>query len=130
MLWIMILGVFVLLMPNNAFSQKGSEIETSKFLILIESYDNGLKLTSPEGCAWTNLGFSLEINKWQLVNQYGMTNENEDNDDSSFLFGVKRTSNGIELKGIKGTSWNKLSFSCVENKCHQYIDQDGMTIKD
>jgi hypothetical protein len=134
-----IIGITVAILSLTAFSDFDSSIartvEVSKFLILIQNTDNGLKLKCEEGCAWKELSFSLKDDKFQAVDQYGMTTIDRDkpsDDDklSNFLFEIQRTKNGISFGGKEGTAWTKLNFSCPDNKCNQYIDQYGMTTKD
>ncbi len=115
-------------------SVKTSPIKTelSKFMILIETGVNGIKLKGIEGCAWKELSFNVPFaEKAQAIDQYGMTQNRtkEESANSSFLFTITRTDNGIALEGIKGTAWIKLSFSCNGN-CQQAINQNGMTGND
>ncbi|HRK54272.1 MAG TPA: hypothetical protein PK185_10175 [Cyclobacteriaceae bacterium] len=130
---VFIIGVFSL----TAFMDiERTKIEGSpKFLIFIQTIDNGLKLTCEEGCAWKDLTFSLIQNKFQAVDQYGMTSINrakpsKDKKLSNFLFSIQRTDNGIKLEGKEGTSWTMLNFTCKGDLCNQYIDQDGMIKKE
>ena len=83
------------------------------------------------GSAWLDLSFSLNNDRPQAVDEYGMTelknvSENKDEKLADFLFTITKTENGIELKGIEGTAWTELKFSLAENK-KQAIDQFGMT---
>ncbi len=130
---VIIVGIFSL----TAFMDiERSRMEDShKFLIFIQTTDNGLKLTCEEGCAWKDLSFSLIENKFQAVDQNGMTSIDRvkpiiDEKLSNFLFSIQRTDNGINLEGKEGTSWTMLNFTCADNLCNQYIDQDGMTKKE
>jgi len=124
--------VLVIVLSLNLYPQNDTGTDESEFLILVETTDDGIKLTSEEGCAWKNLSFTLKINEKQFVDQYGMTSLNrdkpvEDNSLANFLFSVVRTEDGLSFEGKEGTTWKKLSFSCQGGKCHQYIDQNGMT---
>ena len=125
----------VIVTSNVAFSQTTSVTQSTKFLILVETTDEGLKLTGQEGCAWKKLTFKIKQDNSQAIDQYGMTslngdNHKEDKDLSNFLFIIEKTKEGISLKGQKGTAWSNLSFSCPKGKCYQYIDFNGMTEKD
>lgn len=120
---------------NAAFSQTKVETQSSKFLILVETTDDGLKLTGQQGCAWNELWFTVKQDKPQAIDQYGMTalNKNkptEDKDLANFLLIIKKTKEGVSLEGKKGTAWSNLNFSCPTGKCYQYIDFNGMTGKD
>ncbi|MFM9950537.1 MAG: hypothetical protein ACKV1O_21550 [Saprospiraceae bacterium] len=111
------------------------EAPVSGFLILVETTENGLKLTCQEGCAWGELSFSLKAYQTQAVDQYGMTSlkrdQPEKNDSlSNFLFTVKKTKEGLKFEGKEGTAWNELSFKCPGNNCYQHIDQEGMATRD
>lgn len=117
---------------NAPLSQTESMAQSSKFLILIETTNQGLKLTSKEGCAWKELTFTIKQDKSQAIDMFGMTTVNRDNPKedqslSDFLFIITKTKEGISLKGKNGTAWTDLSFSCPKGQCHQYIDFNGMT---
>lgn len=117
------------------FSQAKLETPLSGFLILVETTENGLKLTCQEGCAWGELSFSLNAYRRQAVNQYGMTSLKKDQPEkndglSNFLFTVKKTKEGLNLEGKEGTAWSELSFKCPDNNCYQHIDQEGMATRD
>jgi len=114
-----------------AFSQTQIEAPVSGFLILVETTDNGLKLTCEEGCAWGELSFSLNGYRRQAIDQYGMTSLKRDQPAksdrlSNFLFTVKKTKEGLKFEGKEGTAWSELSFNCPDNICYQHIDQEGM----
>ena len=118
-----------------AFSQAKIEAPLSGFLILVETTENGLKLTCQEGCAWGELSFSLNGYRRQAVDQYGMSSlkreEPEKNDRlSNFLFTVKKTKEGLNFEGKEGTAWSELSFKCPDKNCYQYIDKEGMGKRD
>jgi len=129
---IALLIVLMIGASNALFSQTKAEAEFPKFLILIETTSEGLKLTSQEGCAWKELTFTLNQDKPQAIDQFGMTSLNADirtNDHSNFLFIIKKTKEGISLEGKRGTAWTNLKFSCQQGKCYQLIDFNGMTNK-
>jgi hypothetical protein len=48
-------------------------------------------------------------------------------DFDTFLFLINKTKDGLTFEGVKGTAWKSLSFSCPNGRCHQFIDQNGMT---
>ncbi|MTI30623.1 hypothetical protein [Xanthovirga aplysinae] len=113
------------------FSQTAEKSKLSEFLILIETTDNEIKLTSKKGCAWKELSFNLKPYNSQAVDQFGMTTKKREkptNDENlaDFLFTVKKTNEGLSLEGLDGTAWKDLSISCKKNNCQQYIDQNGM----
>jgi hypothetical protein len=114
------------------FSQTEVAPKLSKFLILVETTNDGIKLTSQERTAWKDLTFTLKPDNAHAIDQYGMTSLKrdqpaKDSNLSNFLFTIKKTKDGLSFEGIEGTSWKSLSFSCPKSKCHQYIDQNGMT---
>jgi hypothetical protein len=105
--------------------------ELKEFKIIVEKTDGGIKMKSEKGSAWIDLSFSLNNDRPQAVDEYGMTelnnvSKNKDENLADFLFTITKTANGIELKGIEGTAWTELKFSLAENK-KQAIDQFGMT---
>ena len=103
--------------------------ELSKFLILVETTNEGIKLTSKEGCAWKELSYNIPGSQSQAIDQYGMTKSKtkEESTNSGFLFTIKKTEEGLSFEGIKGTAWKNLTFTCFKGNCHQFIDQHGMT---
>jgi bla regulator protein BlaR1 len=116
------------------FSKATKVNQSTKFLILVETINGGLKLTGQEGCAWKELTFIIKQDSLQAIDQYGMTtlngeNPKEDKDLSNFLFIIEKTKEGISLLGKRGTAWSNLSFSCLKGQCYQYIDFNGMTEK-
>jgi len=111
---------------NSVFSQTETTHELTKFLILVETTDDGIKLTGKQGCVFKELTFTLKADKSQAIDQFGMTSK-EESKGSSFLFTIKKTKDGLSFEGLKGTYFKKLSFSCPKGNCHQAIDQRGMT---
>lgn len=106
--------------------------EESKFLILIQTKYGKMILKCVEGCAWKELTFTNQAERFRTVHEYGLIDNNDDAFDSdddvpNFLFDIQKASNGINLVGKKGTAWKTLNFSCLNEKCYQYIDQNGMT---
>lgn len=130
--------IFILFFTTGFFGRTASQSEDNSmadFLILIESSPNGLALTCDKGCAWEKLSFSLSTGNEQVVDQFGITTldtykTTEGSERPDFLFSIKKISTGIFLRGKKGTAWTRLSFSCYENTCYQYVDQSGMTLKE
>ena len=103
--------------------------DLARFLILVETTNEGIKLTSMGGCAWKELSFNNPGTKPQAIDEYGMTvnKTKEESASSRFLFTISKTENGLSFQGIKGTAWERLTFSCPKGNCHQAIDQYGMT---
>ncbi|HEY5591226.1 MAG TPA: hypothetical protein VIK55_09435 [Paludibacter sp.] len=121
------LSVFLMIGAyNSVFSQTETTPELTKFLILVETTDDGIKLTGQQGCAFKELTFTLKADKSQAIDQFGMTSK-EESKGSGFLFTIKKTKDGLSFEGLKGTYFKKLSFSCPKGNCHQAIDQRGMT---
>jgi hypothetical protein len=125
---------FILGSFNLAFSQSVIKNESPRFLILIQTTKDGLKLTGQEGCAWKELTFTINQDNPQAIDQFGMTTLKRDQAEkdknlSHFLFLVQKTQEGISLEGKEGTAWKKLNFSCPDKTCYQYIDFSGMTKK-
>ena len=109
------------------YSQDNTSL--SKFLILVETDGNNIKLTGLDGCAFKELTFSYRPN--QAISQYGMVSKKQtkNGDGEDFLFTVEKTSTGLNLIGIRGTAWKNLSFECTKGMCNQYINQNGLTNK-
>ncbi len=107
------------------------KIDLKDFKVIVEKTENGIKMQSVQGSAWTDLMFSINNDQPQAINEYGMTeldkrSSKKDSNLTPFLFTITKTENGIVLKGIEGTAWTDLSFSLQENG-KQAIDQFGMT---
>lgn len=104
--------------------------DLKSFKISIENTNDGIKLTSLEGSAWTDLGFSLKNGKAQAIDEYGMTILNnvaslKDETLADFLFTITKSSTGLVLKGIEGTAWKDLNLSLALNQ-KQIINQLGI----
>jgi hypothetical protein len=116
----------IMLLGVNMNAQTESE---SKFLLLIENTESGIKITSTKGCAFEELAFILQEGQTQEIDQFGMRGEDDvvrnDNDLASFRITITKTKEGLDLEGIEGTTSTKLSFSCPVGKS-QLIDQNGM----
>ena len=127
----MILMVLFFLTATSELIAQEKKAELKDFKVIVEKTDNGIKMKSEKGSAWIDLSFSLNNDRPQAVDEYGMTelknvSENKNEKLADFLFTITKTENGIELKGIEGTAWTELKFSLAENK-KQAIDQFGMT---
>lgn len=101
------------------------------FKIKIENTDGGLKMQCSKGSTWLDLAFSLALDKTQAIDEYGMASteqpdQGKDPKLADYLFTITKTKDGVNLRGIKGTAWRKLSFTLGENKA-QVIDQNGMS---
>jgi len=112
--------------------KKKNTNDLKNFKVVVEKTDKGIKLQSIEGSAWIDLSFSINNDRPQAIDEYGMTELNKISSDkdsnlADFLFTITKTENRIILKGIEGTAWTDLSFSLLENG-KQAINQFGMTI--
>jgi hypothetical protein len=132
LLMIALSTISIIGLSNVLFSQTNVAPKMTKFLILVETTDSGIRLTSKEGCAWKQLSFTIKLDSIQAIDQFGMTSLKRekstiDNTLANFLFNIKRTKDGVIFEGLEGTAWKILSFSCPKNICHNYINQIGMT---
>ena len=126
-----LIALFVLTASSELVAQEKKSDDLKNFKVVVEKTDNGIKMQSVEGSAWIDLSFSINNDKPQAIDEYGMTELNKissekDSNLADFLFTITKTENGIVLKGIEGTAWTDLSFSLLENG-KQAIDQFGMT---
>ena len=127
----MILIALLFLTATSELIAQEKTTELKEFKIIVEKTDNVIKMKSEKGSAWIDLSFTLNNDRPQAVDEYGMNelitvSKNKDEKLTDFLFTIIKTEEGIELKGIEGTAWTKLKFSLSENK-KQAIDQFGMT---
>ena len=119
--------VVVVFLGINVNAQTENE---SKFQLLIENTENGIKITSSKGCAFKELTFSLSEGQIQEIDQYGMRKANDeirkvDDNFASFRMTIKKEKDVIYFEGIEGTVFSKLSFLCLVGK-NQLINQNGM----
>jgi arginine repressor len=126
-----LMAAFVLTASSELIAQEKKADDLKSFKVVVEKTENGIKMQSIEGSAWVDLSFSVNNDKPQAIDEYGMTELNKISSDkdsnlTNFLFTITKTENGIVLKGIEGTAWTDLSFSLLENR-KQAIDQFGMT---
>ena len=126
-----LMAAFVLTASSELIAQEKKADDLKSFKVVVEKTENGIKMQSIKGSAWVDLSFSINNDKPQAIDEYGMTELNKISSDkdsnlTNFLFTITKTENGIVLKGIEGTAWTDLSFSLSENR-KQAIDQFGMT---
>ena len=126
-----LIAVFILTTSSELIAQEKKSDDLKNFKIVVKKTDNGIKMQSIEGSAWIDLSFSINNDRPQAIDEYGMTELNKissekDSNLADFLFTITKTESGIVLKGIEGTAWTDLSFSLLENG-KQVIDQFGMT---
>jgi len=126
-----LIAIMVLTASNEVLAQEKKSTDLKDFKIVVEKTENGLKMESLKGSAWTELTFSINNDQPQAIDEWGMTDldkvsTNKDSNLADFLFTITKTEDGIVLKGIEGTAWSDLSFSLSENE-RQAIDQFGMT---
>ena len=127
-----LIAVFILTASSELIAQEKKSKDLKNFKVVIEKTDNGIKMQSVEGSAWIDLSFSINNDKPQAIDEYGMTelnkiSSNKDSNLADFLFTITKTENEIVLKGIEGTAWKDLKFTLLENK-KQAINEFGMTI--
>ncbi|SCY43978.1 hypothetical protein SAMN05192588_2902 [Nonlabens sp. Hel1_33_55] len=110
--------------------KNANEVSRDFNIEIVSVIDNDVKLKCTQGCAWTELSFTVNNYQPQGVDAYGMTsntvNTLADVSDNlpDFKFTVAKTDNGLNLERIRDTGWNKLSFSC-RSECNQRIDYEG-----
>jgi hypothetical protein len=121
-------------LQNEVNANQATSKNLKDFKIVFEKSARGIQMRSLQGTAWIDLSFSLENNKPQAINEYGMTTlqkgtSYKDAALANFLFTITKTENGITLKGIEGTVWTGLSFSLTKNS-KQVVNQYGVTTID
>jgi len=127
----LLIVVFALTVNSELIAQEKKSTDLKDFKIVVEKTENGIKMQSINGSAWIDLTFSINNDRPQAIDEYGMAELNKisskkDSNLADFLFTITKTEKGIVLKGIEGTAWTDLSFSLAENG-KQAIDQFGMT---
>ena len=127
-----LIALFILTASSELVAQEKKSNDLKNFKVVVEKTDKGIKMQSIEGSAWIDLSFSINNDRPQAIDEYGMTELNKISSDkdsnlADFLFTITKTENRIILKGIEGTAWTDLSFSLLENG-KQAINQFGMTI--
>ncbi len=129
-----LIAVLVLTGSSDLVAQEKKSSGLKDFKVVVEKTENGIKMQGIEGSAWIDLSFSINNDRPQAIDEYGMTNldkisPNKNSDLADFLFTIATTKNGMVLKGVEGTAWTDLSFSLNENG-KRAIDQFGMTSLD
>jgi len=104
--------------------------DSKEFEIEIINTKSGFDLKSNEGSRWSDLSFSTTFNKSQKISEEGMESSRPDSTPTehtitNYLFTISKKNDKITLIGLKGTTWEKLSFTLSKNKT-QKINQDGM----
>ena len=107
------------------------ETKVTNFKVVVQKTETGIKMQSINGTAWIDLSFTLNNDRPQAIDEYGMTEISKISNDKNpkladFLFTITKTPEGILLKGLKGTYWSELNF-LVNNYKPQAIDRFGMT---
>ena len=105
--------------------------EPARFLFSVQKTPDGILLKGLEGCAWTELGFTLAFGGTQAIDQYGMISPDSGKKDqtgslANFMIVIKKTKEGIELIGKEGTSFLNLSYSGGPDDRVQLINNNGM----
>ena len=115
-----------------AFSQDKISKESTAFLFSVQKTPDGILLKGLEGCAWTELSFSLV--PWggtQAINQNGMVSLESGQEVANASLGnfkiiIKKTKNGIEMEGKEGTSFINLKYYGGPDDRVQLINNNGM----
>ena len=115
--------------PSTQLAQSVSEPEHFRIEVGFTAEEIVLKCT--RGCAWTDLAWGPVGPAFDAVavDNFGMTSpsrdlQNRDTDFAAFLFTIQRTENGVQLRGVEGTSWTELSWGCAS--CSVAVDRRGM----
>lgn len=114
-----------------ASAQNRASEEPTGFLFSVQKTHDGILLKGLEGCAWTELSFSLVQSGTKTINQYGMValesgQAVENASLGNFKIIIKKTKNGIELEGKEGTSFVNLKYSGGPDDRVQLINNNGM----
>ena len=125
-----ILFYFLVITSIELKAQEKTITNLSSFKITIEKRNGGINLVCHNGCAWSHLEFSMNANHMQFIDEYGMTEEKKVKAEKNpliadFLFSISRTLDGINLKGIQGTSWSELNYK-DSRKGEETIDEMGL----
>ena len=123
--------LFAAIFISVSHAQEKSNAEFKDFKITIENTEKGLNLVSTKGSAWNELHFEVLPYKPLTIDAYDETEPNKRKKKkkaelADYIFTIIKTKDGISLTGLKGTAWETLSFSLVENG-KQTINQYGMT---
>ena len=120
------LGISFLASAQNKVSE-----EPAGFLFSVQKTPDGILLKGLEGCAWTELSFSLVPYGVKAINQNGLVSLESGKADENpvpgnFKILIKKTKKGIELVGKEGTSFLNLSYSGGPDDRVQLINNNGM----
>ncbi|MGE5357051.1 MAG: hypothetical protein ACM3PT_12525 [Deltaproteobacteria bacterium] len=118
---------FLLLIPvfltgNLLFAQS----KPVKFSLTVEYSGNTMSFKSHKGFTWKTLEFSGMEQNPVYISRTGGSGNSSVSEKSKILFSIQKTEKGFKLKGIRGTAWKTLEFSCINENCRQKINQEGM----
>ncbi|NOY48641.1 MAG: M56 family metallopeptidase, partial [Chlorobi bacterium] len=106
--------------------EKITDIEPNLFLVSIEKNENSIRLKCNNGCKWEDISLDTNAKSIYTINNFGFTDGNTLKTDE-FAFTIERSENGVNLTGLKGTTWLDLKFY-LKNNQRQVINQNGMII--
>ncbi len=112
-------------MMSSVYAQQNEP----KFEIKFFNDRSSIGLICYKGCTWESL--SIRSDNF-LINQHGMVNKlnNEDINNSVFLFSVEKKGNRLYLNSKKGVQWKKNVFKLPKNKSKSVIINDSSIISD
>jgi len=111
-----------------SFNMVSAQEDMKSFHIEMQKTEKGVKLKCTEGCAWTDLSFSLRDGATQMVSEYGMSHSDAGKGGNeslaNFQFSIVKTAMHVELVSLSGSAWKKLSFT-LDDLDKQVITQMG-----
>jgi hypothetical protein len=121
-----LIGAFFLMTSNMTLTAQKTNQQIKHFNITMERSNNKIVMKCSEGCSWKDLSYENDQD-FQTINEFGMTNIDDDQADNneSFLIKITKTDSEIKLKGLKGTVWTDLSFSLTNSQI-AIIDEKGV----
>ena len=125
--------IFLLFFNVQLKAQQTSSTEVDPFEITIEYHYNQVFLTSTNGCNWLGLNFNFFNHEDPKlldnvgVSVYSPKLVDEIKSDRSFMFILTKSETTFELKALKGTNWEELSFEYSENYTKVTLTENGIT---
>jgi hypothetical protein len=99
--------------------------EVNPFIVSLEKNNNSVILKCNDGCKWANITLDFDAKSQYIINDYGFSNGKTLATDK-FAFTVQNIDSEIKLTSLKGTKWNDLNFSLLNNK-KEFFNQTGIS---
>jgi hypothetical protein len=121
----------VLLAGHVALGPVQVRRQPAVFSIVLESTPTGWAARCDTGCRWHEAAFGCGWACGAVVDANGLVTLATPRPASTpFMFIVEKKSGGVWADSRRGTSWEKLSWSCESGSCRVRLDASGVSTLD